>query len=82
MDGSAERHEHPVVDLWARSDRGPLDSGDLEGVDPAAQPCGHDLPDGVQRAHHGFLDAGTSGGGDLECDGQSGGLLVVEQQRG
>ena len=47
-----------------------------------AQPCGHDLPDGVQRAHRGFLDAGTGGGGDLERDGEGDGLLVVEQQRG
>lgn len=47
-----------------------------------AQPGGHDLPDGVQRAYRGFLDAGAAGGGDLEGDGEDDGLLVVEQQRG
>ncbi|GAA4900700.1 hypothetical protein HNR25_004731 [Streptomonospora salina] len=59
----------------------PLDGGGLEGVDAAAQPCGHDLAQGVQRAFGPVLDAGTGGGGDAQRDDERDGLFVVEQQR-
>ncbi len=81
VDGGAECHEYATVDLRLRAGRGPSDGGDLEHVDPVAQPCGHDLPDGGQRTRRGLLDAGAGGRGDLECDGERDGLLVVEQQR-
>src|SRR5262245_59813238 len=45
FDGSAERREHAGVDVRVRPGRGPVDGGDLEGVDTVAQACGHDLPD-------------------------------------
>ncbi len=81
VDGGAERHEDVDGHPGLRPGRRPLGCGDLHGVDAVAQPCGHDLADGAQRADGGLADRGAGGGDHLQGHGERDGLLVVEQQR-
>lgn len=44
------------------------------------QPSRHHLPNGVQSPNSSILDTGPGGSGDLQRNGKSDGLLIVEQQ--
>lgn len=79
-DGVGQGNEYVQRDDGGGCFAGTADCGDLKRVEAVSEPRGHHLTDGAEGADRGLLDSRPDGGRRLQRDGDSDGLIVVEQE--